>query len=211
MKNIKDKLIIFDLGNVIIDIDMSRTIAAMETLGVKNITTYVTQSHSVGGFFTDLERGLISDIDFYNNIRSMAHISASDKAIRDAWNAMIDIIPEEKIKLIENLKLNNTVVLLSNTNKIHWDYFDRLAFDYGYCSLSDLFHKTWYSHEMHLSKPDKNIYQQVLSYHNQKPENTLFFDDSTVNLDSAKELGINTFLVNPHNKGLWQYFEKIDF
>jgi len=47
---------------------------------------------------------------------------------------------------------------------------------------------------MKMSKPDKEIYLQLLKEENLLPENAIFIDDLKANIDSAKELGINTFL-----------------
>ncbi len=187
------KLLIFDLGNVILNIDMQATIDAFKSLGIEGVERHVTQSHSVGGIFTLFEQGLISPQEFCDYLRQLSNSQITNAQIRDAWNAMIGDISTETIGIIEDLKASHTVVLLSNTNQMHFDYFDHRV--QGYRSLSELFDKTWYSHEMHLSKPNKAIYEQVLNYHNIVPEQVAFFDDSDINIEVARQLGINGFIV----------------
>lgn len=126
----KSKLLIFDLGNVIVDINMQETIRAFEKLGVKGIEQHVTQSHSVGGFFTQFEQGLITPEEFCDSLRKKTGIKVSNEAIYEAWNAMIGKMPKERIELIEKLKERYTVVLLSNTNQVHLEYFDGIADGY---------------------------------------------------------------------------------
>ncbi len=200
----ESKLLIFDLGNVIIDIDMQATLDAFRALGISGVEQHVTQSHSVGGIFTLFEQGKISPDEFCNHLRQIANINATNQQIILAWNAMLGSISASTVRLIERLKQQHTVVLLSNTNKIHFDSFDSKA--QGYSSLSELFDKTWYSHEMHLSKPDKKIFEEVLSYHKTEPQQTSFFDDSEANIRAAQELGINSFLVSKDKGGINQWF-----
>lgn len=199
----KSKLLIFDLGNVILKIDMQATINAFQNLGIVGVEKHVTQSHSVGGIFTQFEQGLVTPDKFCDELRKLSNSSITNAQIENAWNAMIGDISNNTIQLIEQLKKEHIVVLLSNTNKIHFDYFDVKA--KGYKSLSELFHKTWYSHEMHLSKPDKRIFEKVLTYHKCKPQETSFFDDSELNIKAAQEMGINAFVVDK-NVGIEQWF-----
>ncbi|MCQ2203313.1 MAG: HAD family phosphatase [Bacteroidales bacterium] len=192
------RLIIFDLGNVIVPIDMNRTIQQMEALGITNIQRHVTQSHSIGGVFTDFEQGMVSPSTFCESLRQMTSIKATDEELCHAWNAMIGPLSERTVRLVEQLKKNYTVVILSNTNQIHKEYFDTLASPWGYPSLADLFDHVWYSHEMHLSKPSEAIFRSVLNHHGVLPSEALFFDDSKVNIEAAHTLGINTCWVDPH-------------
>lgn len=187
------KLIIFDLGNVMIPINMAATASAFAQLGVPNIQKYVNQSHSMGGFFTDFEQGLISPTVFCDKLREMTNLPLTNEQITQAWNAMIGSFPEENVRLVEQLKQTHTVVLLSNTNKLHFDAFDHLA--PGYPSLSALFHKTYYSHELHLSKPNPEIFQFVLRDNNVDAPNAAFYDDSPANIAAATALGIQSFLI----------------
>lgn len=200
----KSPLLIFDLGNVILNIDMQATLDAFRALGIDGVENHVTQSHSVGGIFTLFEQGKISPEEFCEHLRQIANISATNQQITSAWNAMIGPISLATVQLIEQLKRHHTVVLLSNTNQLHFNYFDNMA--QGYSSLSDLFDKTWYSHEMHLSKPDKKIFETVLSYHGVAAQQASFFDDSEANIQSAQELGINSFLVSKDKGGINQWF-----
>lgn len=203
----KAKLIIFDLGNVMVDIDMKATIKAFNDLGVQNVEKYVTQSHSTGGFFTDFERGLISPEVFCDNVRNMSGVNATDQQIRHAWNAMIGPFPKDRIALVERLRKNHTVVLLSNTNQIHLEYFDILA--EGYNSMENLFDKTWYSHEMHMSKPNKDIYEAVLKAHDCNPDEAVFFDDNLANVNGAESIGITSFQIT-HDVSVIDIFNNVD-
>lgn len=189
------RLLIFDLGGVLIDIDVAASVRAFEKLGIKDINRYVSQSHAVGGgFFADFERGLISKDELFDNIRRMSGINTlTDNEITYAWNAMLGSFVKERIEVVERMKQTHETALLSNTNVLHYEQFNSQV--PGYSSLNELFDKTWYSHEMHLSKPDPEIYRAVLAAHGCRPEDALFFDDSQRNLDGAESVGMKTCLV----------------
>lgn len=188
------RLVIFDLGNVIIDVDVKNTILAFTRLGVKDIDKILTNSCAVDGVFLQLEKGIIDISHFCNEIRNLAKLTISDIDIINAMNAMIGTLDQKRVKFIEDLKKKYVVVLLSNTNEIHKKFFDSMA--NGYKSLSDLFDGTWYSHEMHLSKPSSEIFEQVLKYHGFKASEAVFFDDSEANVEGARRIGITSFVVD---------------
>ena len=88
--------------------------------------------------------------------------------------------------------------LLSNTNIMHEAvYNNRLKEDYGIPSLSELFEKVYYSHDIHLSKPDTRTFEYVLEDSGLIPAETLFVDDILIHLESAAKLGIQTYHLEP--------------
>jgi putative hydrolase of the HAD superfamily len=71
---------------------------------------------------------------------------------------------------------------------------------------SDLFEKTYYSHLMGKRKPDAEIFEQVLRENNLNPAETLFIDDSPQHLETARKLGLQTYLMTaPDN--IQDYFK----
>ena len=113
-----------------------------------------------------------------------------------AWNSIILDFPMVRVKILEKLSLNYRIFLLSNTNKIHYDLYScQFVQKYG-LHLSDLFEKAYYSFELGLRKPDKEIYEYALKDSQLIPEETLFIEDSPQNLIEAEKLGIRTILLN---------------
>ena len=85
---------------------------------------------------------------------------------------------------------------MSNINAIHYDHIHRyLKDEFGYENNNHLFEKTYYSHLVGKRKPDISIFQQVMEENNLLPSETLFIDDSPQHIESAKKLGINTYLM----------------
>lgn len=189
------KNIIFDLGGVIINLSVERThqaFAAISGLSMSEIDTIVHQST----FFSEYEKGLISDAEFRNQLRASFQVSVDDAQLDQAWNAMLLDIPIERILLLEQLKNHYNLYLLSNTNNIHLLSFNNQVLQLtGYPSLDQYFQRAYYSHIIKMRKPDVEIYEHVLQNNNLLARETLFLDDNKDNLTGANKAGISTFHV----------------
>jgi putative hydrolase of the HAD superfamily len=67
-------------------------------------------------------------------------------------------------------------------------------------NLESFFTKAFYSHELKMRKPDKEIYEYVIRDARINPEETLFIDDTHTNFDEAEKLGIKTYLLLPDER-----------
>ncbi len=189
--NIKN--IIFDLGGVILNIDYHLTIDAFIKLGFENFDEVFTQAKQTG-IFDQLDKGLVSPVEFRNGVRELAGKPFTDAQIDDAWNVLLLDFPVHRLKLLEQIRDQYRTFLLSNTNQIHCEvYTHDLHNVYGVKDLSHFFEKVYYSHQIHLRKPDKEAYQIILDQNNLTPEETLFIDDTEQHIEGAKLVGINTY------------------
>ena len=139
------------------------------------------------------EKGLITSADFRNEIRNMMGKTVSDKQIDAAWNSFLVDIPAYKLDLLLKLRTKYVVYLLSNTNEIHWKWACQHAFPYRTFRVEDYFEKTYLSYEMHMIKPEAEIFKAVIEDAGIEPQETLFIDDSELNCKAAEELGISTY------------------
>lgn len=191
MKDYKN--IIFDLGGVILDIDYKRTIQAFSNLGIPDASLLYSKSFQ-NNLFDELEKGNLSEEDFYSGIRKLSNINLSDIDIRDAWNAILIGLPDENVKLITELKKNYRLFLLSNTNNIHEKAYRKMIVEkYGHFVFNDIFEKMYLSHHLHLRKPDPAIFEFVLEDSRLKVEETCFIDDSPQHVESARKMNITSF------------------
>ncbi|MEA3317089.1 MAG: HAD family phosphatase [Bacteroidota bacterium] len=185
------KNIIFDLGGVILNIDPQKSIEAMKKLGfIKFEESYTLAKQN--DLFDNLEKGFITDADFRLKIKENLPKEVSDKQINEAWGMMLLNFPQERIELLKKLKAKYRIFLLSNTNLIHYKIYDKEIYRNYSIHLSDLFEKAYYSHEIGMRKPDTNFFNHVLSKSKLQAKETLFIDDSLLNIESANSLGINT-------------------
>ncbi len=199
--------IVFDLGGVVVNLDINLTIEAFKKLGIHNAENWITPGLHAD-IFLKLEVGKISEDQFYKGIRELVGVEVTDKEIREAWCAMLIDLPLDRVKRIEQLKKNHNVFLLSNTNCIHRMYFDRFA--KGYNSMTDLFHEVFYSYLMHDHKPNLSIFNSVIEKENLVPAKTLFIDDAPDNIVAARNAGMQAVLITPE-KQMEDLFRSDDF
>ena len=83
---------------------------------------------------------------------------------------------------------------MSNTNEIHWKYVTENTLIYRGEDTSTWFKRIFLSYELHLEKPEIEIYQTVVDTAQINPEETLFIDDNLINLKGAEQIGIKTLL-----------------
>ncbi|MGE4586675.1 MAG: HAD family hydrolase [Mangrovibacterium sp.] len=186
------KNIIFDLGGVLLDIDPERTIRAFRDLGMADLIRPGGWSYD-HQIFTLMEKGLLSEQQFREGIRSLLPGAATNLQIDLAWCAMLIRFPEEKIRMIRDLTATYRLYLFSNTNSIHIRYFqDMFSRQFGF-PLRELFVKNYYSSEMHIRKPDQDAFLYVMKDAALTPAETLFIDDLDANTRAAEQIGIKTF------------------
>lgn len=186
------KNIIFDLGGVILNIDYNRTVLAFEQLGVAQFQNLFSKKQQ-NDFFDKWETGKISSSEFVQSIKSEYNLKCSDADIINAWNSMIIDFPLRRLQILQQLQLHYNIYLLSNTNAIHEEAFNKLLL--ATCGLSHiglLFDKIYLSHRIGLRKPDTSVFEYVINDNQFILEETLFIDDSIQHIDSANRVGLRT-------------------
>jgi len=190
------KNLIFDLGNVLYDIDFEKMYQAFEDLGIPNFENHFTLNKSDQIFF-DLEKGLISDVDFYNGFNALYHLNLTQEQIKLAWNALLIGYRKESIEWVKAHKDQLTTFLYSNTNQIHYDYFiPQFEREIG-GNFENLFKTPYYSHKMGQRKPDPASFQYILDKEGLNAADTLFIDDNEPNVIAAASVGLQVLYLQP--------------
>jgi HAD superfamily hydrolase (TIGR01509 family) len=187
--------IILDLGGVIINLNHELTQQAFQQLFPENYIEIFEKSQSQQ-LFEKYETNEISTdefIQFFLNYNPLV----SKTQITTAWNSMLLDIPKERIALIKELSKQYNVLLLSNTNEIHYNFIDDYYRNqYKSRAFSSLFNKTYLSYQIGYRKPHREIFQYVLNDSSLNPSSTLFIDDSLEHIQTAKDLGIRAIHLN---------------
>ena len=199
MKTVRKPTIIFDLGGVILNLDIPQSLRNFEKItGIpaKSLEGYLHQK----SVFLDYEMGLVDDVQFRNAIREMANKPLDDQAIDEAWNSMLLDIPQERLDWIAPLREHYRLVVLSNTNGLHIRRLSEIfRRDTRHSGLNEIFDRMYYSFELRMRKPDSNIFEHVIRALDTTAAETTLIDDNTFNIEAAKALGINTIFVE-HNQ-----------
>jgi putative hydrolase of the HAD superfamily len=188
--------IIFDLGGVIINLNIEATFRKFSELFQREIGMEAFLDHEKYHFFRAYEVGKIDDYTFREHIRALGNQEIKDADIDDAWNAMLQNIPAERMAWIHEMTKKYNCVVLSNTNSIHIRHFNQIfnsTTTHGY--PEDIFLKVFYSHEIGERKPDAAAFEVVLKETGFIPDKTVVFDDLKDNLETAKRLGMHTVYV----------------
>lgn len=192
------KNILFDLGGVLIDIDYQRPVNEFAKLGFADFDTHYSQ-HNADELFIRLEKGEISPEQFYQILQSSASAPVSFTQLEQAWNSILLDFRPDSISMLQKLRPKYKTYLLSNTNAIHHRAFSDMFEDMvANLALDDFFDKSYYSHLIGKRKPDAEAYQFVLDDAGIRAEETLFIDDTRMNIEAAAALG---FRVHELKKG----------
>lgn len=192
------KAIVFDLGNVIINLKEEKLWWQENFAAILQEDRLLELRKS--GFFHEYEKGNFSNDDFLSGLHQISKFETVTKDdVKNAWISLLADIPPSRIDLLRQLASKYPLYLLSNTNDIHLDFIlDELLKSYGKPVFDEVFSKCFYSQKIKLAKPDIAIYQHVLDSIDRAPEEILFLDDKQENLDAAHSLGIQTALVTPY-------------
>jgi len=196
-------LYIFDLGNVIVDIDFNRVLGAWSDFSRVPLAT-LKQNFVMGEAFHRHERGEISDEEFAKALCEDMALPLSYEQFSTGWQAVFVALRPEVIDIMHKLReQGHRVVVLSNTNRLHTTFWPE-----QYPEIRAAADHIYLSQEMGMRKPEAAIYQQVLTQEGFSAEDAVFFDDNAENIAGAERVGITSILVT--NKAtIPDYFSKL--
>lgn len=195
MQNIDN--LIFDLGGVIITLDMPAAEKNFVALGVKNYND-LFRNGNVSSFFHDYEIGKIDDEVFLESLRNLAGLPLEDIALTSAWNSMLGVFPRERVELIKQLKNKYRLFLFSNTNALHTQAFRKIYADsFANDVFDDLFERAYYSQELGMRKPDAAPFHHIIKENKLDAARTLFIDDNAANVEGAQQAGLQGIHLKP--------------
>lgn len=184
------KTLIFDFGDVFINLDKQG--AMQNALDLFNLEVFEEDMIATN---IQYEIGKISTSQFIEFYLSKFPDLSKDQII-ETWNYIIKDFPEYRLNFIKSLatKGNHKLILLSNTNNMHIEFIkDNISF---YDEFKDCFDKFYLSQEIHLRKPNSDIFEFVLKENYLKAEKCLFIDDTKENTDTAKAMGFHVWNID---------------
>jgi putative hydrolase of the HAD superfamily len=189
------KNILFDLGGVILDIDVQATLRQFYELEFP--AELLNYPHNMTtDLFYKYETGKISTEEFRKEMKRMAGMEVSDEELDGAWNAMIVRIPEERTRLLKSLSAKYNLYMLSNTSPLHAPVFEQMYLKASGMEMKNAFRKIYYSFNIGCHKPDLEAWEYVIDDAGIKPEETLFLDDNIHNIKASQELGFQAIHIH---------------
>ncbi len=178
------KTIIFDLGKVIIPFDFMRGYQGLNSitgLPVAEIRSRIVATDLVQRF----ETGLVEPPDFVAQLSGLLDLHITYDQFCQIWSSIFlpdPLVPES---LLEALSRRYRLLLLSNTNAIHFEMLERTY------PLLRHFHEFILSHRVRAMKPSPAIYREAIARAGCAPQEIFFTDDIADYVAGARREGID--------------------
>lgn len=183
------KVVLFDLGRVLVDFDHKRAaerIACFCHKSTQEIYNLFFESEETISF----EAGKISPENFYLQVKEALNLKLSYESFIPIWNDIFYLSPKNRsiFKLVNTLRGPYKTALLSNINTLHYEYIKKNFPVFG------VFDEIFLSFKLGLIKPDKEIYNSVIRKLKVSPQEIFYTDDRADLVESAKTLGLRGFV-----------------
>lgn len=189
--------VVFDLGGVLVDIDLERCREAFRRIGMPQMAAFIDAYHPAA-MIGRMEAGELSVHETCDEIRRLTgRTEATDEAIAGAYTEIITGIPAAKIRQVAALRRRGVhTYVLSNNNPASMALI-RAAFEREGLPMEVCFERMYLSYEMKLLKPSEEIFRAMIADSGMQPERTLFIDDSEKNVTTARGLGFAVYCPAP--------------
>lgn len=178
------KALIFDLGKVLIAFDFQRAYDRIQPLCGYPVAE-IRRRAAETGLIPQLESGLVTSRDFVSRLGTALDVAFDYEQFCEIWSSIFlpgTLIPEA---FIAGLKKRYPLVLLSNTDEMHFEALER---NYPIVSY---FEKRALSYQVGAPKPSPRIYQRAVELSGCRAEECLFTDDILEYVEAARALGID--------------------
>jgi len=193
--------IIFDFGDVFINLDKKATVEGLKKLGLTE------WNNDLNNLNIQFETGKITKDDFLQGIQK--HVpNATSSEITEAWNAILLDFPLYRLEFLQMLSKKYRLFLLSNTDAIHIDTFEQKSGPTFYSDFYQCFEQVYFSFEIEMRKPNSEIFNYVLNKHELQAKRTLFIDDKKENTDAAAQLGFQVWNLQVGEEDVVDLFNK---
>jgi glucose-1-phosphatase len=191
------KVLLFDLGNVIINVDFAKAINVWSDYAGVNPEILKSQ-FSFDTSYERHERNEITGTEYFASLRTLLGIHLTDSQLEEGWNAIYLGEVTGIQSLLKQAKQSFPLYVFSNTNPTHWAYASR-----HYADVLSLFEKVFTSSDLKKRKPHKEAFEAVVKDIGVKAETILFFDDLLENVAGARAAGLQTVHVKTAEDTKW--------
>jgi len=181
----KFRAIIFDIGRVLVQVDVSRPMSGLAqgiALSPADIWSAITNDPR----WPDWQEGRISPRDWHLHLTKRLGGSLTFEQFTAVWNRAIDPVPILESDLFERLSKRYRLALLSNTDPIHVAHLEST---YGFFRHFPKPARI-YSCVVGASKPNPLIYREALRASKARAKEAVYIDDIPSYVEAAQRLGM---------------------
>ena len=190
------KDVIFDIGGVLINLDMDGCIRAFrENLGFERITELLDPYHQKG-IYGDMEAGILSADEFRAQVLRESAPGSRPEDVDRSMRALLSGMEADTVETVKELSARYPLYLLSNNNPISMRLCHRIFKNNG-IDPNTTFKEEFISSDLNMLKPEPEFYKYVIRKIGLPPQEILFIDDNKANVDGARAVGLDARLYNP--------------
>ena len=197
MPDLQIKNIVFDLGNILVDVDYRRFTDAM------GWDYDIFMKFYTSDFFREFEVGKRNEEDFFIELNKHIPMKEGDEQkYRNNIHRPFPLRPRTWAK-VHWLKKHYNIILFSNTNSLDFNAVDKNI------DLRRVIRSSYVSYAQGFLKPDPRSYQRLVELFNIDPSETLFVDDKPENIEGAKKAGWHAEVIESE-ESLFEVLEKYE-
>jgi FMN phosphatase YigB (HAD superfamily) len=181
--------LLFDVGGVLVDIEFERALSAWEAISPLSWSE-LQRRFTVDHAYEQHERGEISTREYFQHLSSELQILGTMEQIEYGWNSILVAEITETLSLVARASEAVPCYGFSNTNSAHVSHWETLC-----PNLSATLQEIFVSHRIGSRKPEAHSFLHVCERIATPPEAVLFFDDSLINVEAARAVGMDAVLV----------------
>lgn len=176
--------LLFDLGRVVIDFDLRRTLKAW-AVDTGSDPQAMMAALAKNDTFHRYETGDVTDAEFFEAVRTELRLDLDHDDLLAGWNEIFIGEMPGIAKLLQRAGRRLPLYALSNTNAAHVAHFSE-----HFAHLLSHFRELFLSSRLGMRKPDGKIYDFVAARIGVAPGRIVFFDDLAENVEAARERGM---------------------
>ena len=179
------KAVIFDIGRVLLDVNLTKGVFKFLDLPKGATDLKILNELLDDQVFVEFSKGVISSHDFYDDFRAKTDLNLSYDEFVYHWQNIFKPIDGMAL-LCSQLSEKYEIGILSDIDTLHWKAVQNELVIFKKVKKPTL------SYEVGYMKPQREIYGIAAKNVNQPPENCLFIDDREVNVKGAIEYGMQS-------------------
>jgi glucose-1-phosphatase len=177
----KIKTVLFDLGNVLVDVDQSSFWSSLGFFLPQEMAPFIHYSSSL---LKQYETGDISTADFLNGLRTVFNNKFTIGRLQKAFSGIIQQPIAGTSAIVSRLAGSYQTALVSNTSEIHFNASLEKVPALG------ILQKHYLSYQLQVMKPAAGFYDAIIQDQGRVPSELLFIDDLAENVQAAKAAGM---------------------
>lgn len=178
------KTFIFDLGNVIVSFNHNKIVEKLQS-GCALTSNDIFAKAISSKLVNDYNLGKISSAEFFDLLSNELQLKMEFADFSQVWNCTFELEPIIPLQIIKKLSENYRLIILSDTNELHFDFIEENF------PILEYFDDFVLSHKVGAVKPSEEIFRLVIEKADCLPEECIFIDDLKQNVESAKKYGLN--------------------